>query len=347
MMSDQTTKLNRRSVLGGSLAFGAGIAVIGRASAQAKVTWRVQSHWPKASSSFTEGLGVVATEIEKRTDGAFKLETFGDGEFAKGAEIYNLVRRGVVEMGTLAPAYLQNESQVAGLAYGIPGTLKQYWELSHLVKNLGIEDMLNEDLNKAGVLYRTEKAYPTELVVKKDITSVEDFQGLKIRSAGTMLDYLAAAGAAPTYIAGAELYQALSSGVVDGAHWGAAIGAQSMSLWEVAKFHVRPPLGITTDGYIVNIAAVEKLPDDIRKAFLALLEERFWRRTAEYQHKEEIALSKGRNEQGVKLITFPDALQKKLTEASKAVLEKEAARGDKGAEGVKRLNALMKDLGYV
>ena len=310
------------------------------------MTWRVQSHWPKASSSFTDSLGVLATALEERTEGAFKLELFGAGEFAKGPDIYNLIRKGVVPMGTVSPSYILDKAQAAGFLYGIPGTFRENWEPQQAAKNLGIEDMVNEELIPDGVRLMSEKSYPTEMVVSKKIESAADFQGLKIRSSGTMLDYLAAAGAAPQYIPGSELYQSLSSGVVDGAHWGAAIGAQSMSLWEVCKFHYKPVLAQTTDAFILNLEAVEGLPEDLRSALMDTIENRFFLRSAEYQHKEAIALSEGVANEGVEVVNLPDDVLEMLATASADILETEGQKGERAAKAADVYRTLMKDMGY-
>lgn len=342
------TKMSRRAVIGGGAAVAiSSPALIGKAIAAGEVNWRCQSHWPKASSSFKDSLGVFKDELAKRTDGRFKIELFGSGEFAKGKEIYNIIRKGVVPMGTCSPAYILDEAQAASYAYGIPGTFRSSWEMQHVIKNLGIEALVNEDLNAKGVMYMSEKVYPTEMVVSKEIKTAGDFQGLKLRSSGTMLAYLAAAGAAPQYISGSELYQSLSSGVVDGAHWGAAIGAKSMSLWEVAKYHYRPPLGITGDGFMVNLKALESLPDDLRLIMTTLMEERFWRRSSEYQHKEAIALAAGVAENGVIVSSLPKEVSEILVNASSTILAKEAERGERAAKAADIYKSLMKDLGYL
>ena len=101
---------------------------------------------------------------------------------------------------------------------------------SHFHKSLGFEDMLREEAAEEGVYWSTDKVYPTEMVVDRPIESMEDFEGLKIRSSGALQTFLTEAGASASYIPGGELYTALSSGVVDGAHWGAAQGAASMGL---------------------------------------------------------------------------------------------------------------------
>lgn len=346
-MSGSTNKLNRRSMLKASVAVAAAPALIGSAQAQQTVTWKVQAHWPKASGSFNDSLGVLAKELEERTGGRFKLETYGAGEIAKDREIYNIVRRGIVPMGTISPGYILGEAQAMGLFYGVPGTLRESWEMVHLTKNLGIEKMVNEELRPKGVMMMAEKAYPTEVVLKKKVTSAADLGSLKVRSAGSMLEYLAAAGASPQQIAGPEIYQAISTGVVDGAHWGAAIGALSMKFWEVAKFHMKPALGFNNDAYIVNIAELDKLPPDLKLQFVSLVEERYFRRSAEYLHQEALALTTGKTKMDVEVVRFPDDVLKKFADASNQMLKKEAAKGDVAQKGTQALTKLMTDLGYV
>ena len=339
---------NRRSLLRGAGAAAiATPALVGKGIAQGSVTWRVQSHWPKASSSFSGSLEAMATALEERTDGAFKLELLGDGEFAKGADIYPLVRKGVVPMGTLAASYLQDHAQSANFVYGIPGTFRESWEFQHATKNMGLEDLMNEELDSQGMMLMAEKVLPVEMVVSKKIESADDFRGLKIRSSGAMLDYLNAAGAAPQYIPGAELYQALSSGVVDGAHWGAAVGAKSMSLWEVCKYHYKPALGMSTDSWIINKSELDKLDPEMRSALLDLIEIRFFQRSSEYQYDEVLAVKTGLEEDNIEVVQLPQDVLDILANASTGIMEKEAAKGEYAAKARDIYTSLMTDLGYI
>lgn len=347
-MEKSINAVSRRTMMrGAALGLLATPALVGKGLAQGAVNWRVQSHWPKASSSFTASLGVMAAELERRTEGAFKMTLLGDGEFAKGPDIYNIVRRGVVPMGTISPSYIQDHAQAASFMYGIPGTLRESWEMQHVIKNLGVEALVNEDLMGQGTMILAEKVLPTELALTRDIKSAADFRGLKIRSSGTMLDYLALAGAAPQFVPGGELYQALSSGVVDGAHWGAAVGAKSMSLWEVCKFHVKPPIAQTTDAYVVNLDALNGLADDMRQTFLDTVESRFFRRSVEYVHAEAIALTRGRQEDALQVITLPEDVLELLSAASVKVMETEAAKGERAAKAADIYRGLMADMGYI
>lgn len=346
-MSSLSSKLKRRNVLKGTLAVAAAPAIITSAKAQAKVTWKVQSHWPKASGSFTDSLGVLAKELEAKTDGRFKLELLGAGEIAKGGEIFNVVRRGVVQMGTTSPAYNLNEAELMSMYMGIPGTLREPWEAMHMNKNLGLEAALNEQVKPKGVFYMADKAYPTELVLKKKIESVNDLSGVKVRSAGSLLEYLNAAGFAPQQVAGPEIYQAIATGVVDGAHWGAAIGALSMKFWEVAKVHMKPAILIAQDVYIMNLDAFNKLPDDLKLIFTSTVENRYFQRSVEYLHQEAIALNTGITKMGVEVHRYPDEVLARMAEASKTLMAKEMEKGPKAKEFAEKLTGLMKDLGYV
>jgi TRAP-type C4-dicarboxylate transport system substrate-binding protein len=218
--------------------------------------------------------------------------------------------------------------------------------MAQYLKNMGGEQLVNDQLLPKGVIYRTEKAYTTELVVNKKITTLDEFKSLKLRSAGTLLDYLSIAGASPTHVAGPELYQALATGVVDGAHWGAAQGAMSMKLWEVARYHMLPPLGITCDAYVFNKAAVDKLPEDLRLNLMSLADERFFSRSTEYQLKEAQALTKGRETMKVEVVQFPKAVEQRFAVASKEIMAKETAKGPLAAKGAATVASIMKDLGY-
>jgi TRAP-type mannitol/chloroaromatic compound transport system substrate-binding protein len=346
-MTDTTFDGRRRAFLGGAAAATvAAPALVGKGLAQGQVNWRVQAVWPKASASFEGSLGVLARLLEEETDGAFKLELFGAGEFAKGPEIFNIVSRGICEMGTSSASYMADKASVNAFAYGIPGTLRDYWQQSHLQKNLGIEDLMNSETMEHGVIYKQEKSYPTELILSKRIESADDFRQLKLRSSGAILDYLSAAGASASFIPGSELYQALASGVVDGAHWGAAVGAKSMSLWEICKYHMKPALAFTSDAWIFNADAVEALPDDLRLKLMSLIETRYYARTAEYQLLELTTLKDGVENMGVEVVEFPEDVQALFAEASREILAREAERSEKAATAADRLSGFMEQLGY-
>ncbi len=312
------------------------------------VTWRVQTHWPSASSSYSDSLEFLRDRLLERTDGRLKLELYEAGALFPTSEIFNATRRGIVQMGTISPAYVLDRSELAGIAFGLPNAFRDVWEAVYFWRNLGFENMLREEFEQYGLYYSTDKVYATEMVVKEPIESLRDFQALNIRSSGTLQRFLTDAGAAASMIPGEELYQALSTGVVDGAHWGAVQGAKSMSLYEVAKYHVRPPLNIGgIDVFIINQQAMNQLPEDVREILIQTLDEQFYLRTIEYQYKEEITLARAMAEDGVQLMRMPDEVLSSMNEAAARIWENERAKGDKAAQAMDMLEKFLTELGHL
>lgn len=317
------------------------------ANAEDKVyKWRIQSHWPTSSSSYEDSLKKVAEELKEKTDGQLILEPHPADALVPSKEIFPAVSRGMIEGGTLSPGYVRDRIKIAGVASGLPYAFKNTWECAYFHKHYGFEEMLREAAAEHGVFWSTDKVYPTELVLSKPVRSLEDFKGLKLRSSGVLQQFLSELGAAAEYIPGSEVYPALSSGVVDGAHWGAAQGAYSMNLYEVCKYHLLPPLNIaSTDVWVFNQEAIDELPKDIQDVFYNTLEKHFWERTNEYQYLENVTRAKAVNEKDVEVITLPKEEQQKILKEAVKIWDKEAEKNEQAEEAVNLLKDYLKSLG--
>ena len=334
------------TVMASAIALGVSAIAATPAMAQDTITWKVQSHWPGASSSFKDSLGRLKDVLAERTDGKLELELYESGALFKPTETFNAVSRGILEMGTISPAYAQDKVSLAGVASGLPLAFHTPAEAAYFHMNMGFEEMLREEAAEHDVYWATDKVYQTEMVTTKPIESVDDLTSLKIRSSGALEKFLDEAGAATSYISGAELYSALDSGIVDAAHWGAAQGAYSMSLYEVAKYHVKPSLNVAgTDVIIVSQKALDKLPAEMQETVKDALKEQFWFRTNEYEHKEKVTLQKAVKEEGVKINTLPQDVQDHMTEAAQKFWDEEAKRSDNAAKAVEMVKEYLRQLG--
>jgi len=324
------------------------LAFSGAVSAQEKITWRLQSHWPSASSSFKDSLGRLQRELTACTKGRMVLELHEAGALFPAKEIFPAVKRGVIQMGTIAPAYLPETISTAGIASGLPFAFRNVWEVAYFHKQLGFEKLIRDEVAAQGVYYSTDKVYPTEMVVKAPITSLDDFRKLKIRSSGALQRFLSAGGAAASYLPGPEIYPALSTGVINGVHWGASQGANSMGLYEVAKYHVKPALNIAgTDAFVINQKELDKLPADIRKCMIDTLDEQFWMRTNEYLYLEQITLAKAIKEKGVKINELPPDVLDHLTKVALQQWEVEGKKGPESQKALAMVKAFLTELGYI
>ncbi len=315
-------------------------------AAEKVIKWKCQVHWPAASVSYKDSLLVVIDRLKKRTNGRLIIEPYAAGALVPPKEIFNAVKRGMIPIAITSSAYPRAQVPLMNVASGLPLNFAEVWEAVYFYRWLGFEQMLRDECAKHGLYYATDKVYPTELSLKQQVLTFEDFKGLKLRSSGILQVYLTSIGAAASYIPGAEIYAALASGVVDGAHWGAVQGSNSMGFYDVNKYHLKPCLNIAgTDIWLINQKALAKLPQEIQKILLATLDEHFFLRTNQYIYLENITLKKVEKEKGVKVLTLPPKEYVKMQEAAVKIWDDVAKKGPACAKAVQMLKDFNKSLG--
>ena len=316
------------------------------AAADEVIKWRIQGHTPPVGAHFQHGLQAVADKVKQRSNGRFVIETFGVGSFVPAKEIFNAVRRGMLEGGFTSSGFIQNQVPLAAVSNGLPFGLLDTWEAAYFTQSSGIEQMMQEALLKFGTYYYSDSVNSWELVSKKPIKSIDDFKGIKVRSTGLMEKYFASIGAAPTFVPPAELYTALATGVVDAAHFGDAYGAKNMKLFEVCKYNLTTPLvfGASTI-WVINQKAFDSLPKDLQDILHNTLTENFWLHT--FQNK--LALIQTRREiqqeDKVTITDLPPAEFDKMQRAALKLWDEVAAESPECAKGVKMLVDFNKSLG--
>ncbi|MBE3145396.1 MAG: TRAP transporter substrate-binding protein DctP [Planctomycetes bacterium] len=237
---------------------------------------------------------------------------------------------------------------LAAVAANCPMTFRKAEEGLHFHFKLGFEQMLKDAHAKHNLLYYTEKIYPTAMIGRKQIRSIEDFKGYKVRSSGAIADMLKELGASTSLIPGEELYLALQTGVVDGAHWGAAGGALTMKLCEVAKYYIQPDLAMAgTDVIVINNDAFNALPKDLQKILDKALKERVYKRTREYVGDERKALQTMIKDYNVTVSTLKPADQKIMMAAAMKQWDKVAAKDADSAKAIDMLKKYLKKLKYI
>jgi len=315
-------------------------------AAQDVIKWRCQVHWPAASVSYKDSLLVVIERLKERTNGRLVIEPYAAGALVPAKEIFNAVKRGMIEIAITSSAYPRDQVPLMNVASGLPFNFQNVWEAVYFHKWMGFEQMMRDECAKHGLYYSTDKVYPTELSLKKPVRNFEDFKGLKLRSSGILQVFLTSIGAAASYIPGPEIYPALASGVVEGVHWGAVQGSASMGFYELNKYHLRPALNIAaTDIWLVNKKALSQIPEDIQKTLLATLDEHFFLRTNQYIYLEDKTLAQAQKEKGVKLLTLPPEESAKMQEAAWQIWDEVAQKDPESAKAVQMLKDFNKSLG--
>ena len=146
------------------------------------------------------------------------IQVFAAGEIVPGLEAANAVSAGTVEMCHTASYYYWGKDPTYAFATAVPFGLNSRMQNAWMYYGGGI-DLMNE-------FYATKNliAYPCGNTgaqmggwFRKEIKSVADMQGIKMRIGGFGGKVISKIGVVPQQIAGGEIYQALEKGTIDAA----------------------------------------------------------------------------------------------------------------------------------
>ena len=175
----------------------------------------------------THALQPWVKQIEEATKGRVKIEVFPSQTLVKGPDMWRQVRAGVVDIGWCFHGYWADQTPLAdviSLPFLPIKTSEQasavLWQLYQ--KFPAIQKEFSDVVPL--LLYTTSPYFM--LTTKKQVKTIEDLKGLKIRiPGGPPTEMIKALGAVPAPIPMPDMYQALDKGVVDG--MGVAVGGDA------------------------------------------------------------------------------------------------------------------------
>ncbi len=195
-----------------------------------------QSSTEQLTSSYDHMISL----IDQVTGGAVKITAYESGSLYSGADCLAALQSGDLIMAEAAEGTWSDQLPVTLLAAGLPFIYSNYEQAYMFMYNRGFVDILNEAYAEFNIHVIPYEVYTAGIISKKPITSIDDIQGMKLRSSGSMALYEDLVGAAVTNVSGSELYSALSTGIVDGATWGSAQAMVQMNLQEVCSYYMSP-----------------------------------------------------------------------------------------------------------
>jgi TRAP-type mannitol/chloroaromatic compound transport system substrate-binding protein len=268
-----TKSLKRREFLlsAGTTTVAAGAATVGLATpaiSQNRRRWRIATTWPKGAPGLATGAEVVADFVNKASDGRLTIEVFGAGEIVPAFEVINAVMSGTIEMGHGYPSYWSSVHPAMNFLAPLPFSLtpqEQYaWfrfgggnELAEeLYNELGLKFFVSGNVMAQGHGW-----------FKREINSIEDYRGLKMRIGGLGGRIVAAAGATVVSIPLGEVVQSLQTGAIDAAEFVGPLNDLAFGLHQATTNYYWPgwqePSGIMD--CLINMSAWETLEDDLKE----------------------------------------------------------------------------------
>lgn len=168
--------------------------------------------------SLTKGLYKFAEIVEKETGGSIKVEVYPDGQLGGDLQVFEGLKMGTIQGSTMSTGPISSFAPRFAVL-DLPFLFKDA-ETAYKVLDGEIGKELLEDLPKVGVigLNYWENGFRHLTNNVREVKSVDDIKGLKIRTLETKLhiDLWKELGANPVPMAYTELFTALEQHVVDG-----------------------------------------------------------------------------------------------------------------------------------
>jgi TRAP-type mannitol/chloroaromatic compound transport system substrate-binding protein len=234
--------LRRNFIKGAGLGLAAsGIAAPAIAQSAPEVTWRMTSSFPKSLDTIFGAAETFAKFVAEATDNKFKIQVFPAGEIAPGLEAANEVGKGSVEMCHTASYYYWGKDPTFAFATAVPFGLNSRMQNAWMYHGGGI-DLMNE-------FYAGHQLYALPCGntgaqmggwFRKEINSVADLSGVKMRIGGFGGKVIARVGVVPQQIAGGEIYPSLEKGTIDAAEWVGPYDDEKLGFQKVARYYYYP-----------------------------------------------------------------------------------------------------------
>lgn len=256
------TTFKKTTTVAAALAFAASAAISSGASAAEK--WSMATPWSGGPllEYLAKGIG---KEIELVTNKEIEVEVFPGGTLGKALNVSDAVKKGIAKIGHNWAGYDWGADRTAVLFAGYSGTMP--WEkMAHwYFRGGGAELLMEWRLDKFNVASVPCGSQPPEVFLHshKKISSLADFQGVKVRTSGAWAEIAQTLGASTVILPGSEVYPALERKVVDGIEWGTPFMNESAGYEKIAKYIIVPGIH-QPDAFhecVVNKAAWDGLDD--------------------------------------------------------------------------------------
>ncbi|MDH5377613.1 MAG: TRAP transporter substrate-binding protein DctP [Gammaproteobacteria bacterium] len=299
------------------------LLVTEKAQAAKKVHWKMVTTWPKNFPGLGTGANNLAKLIEQMSNGRITVKVYGAGELVPAFEVFDTVSRGKAEMGHGAAYYWKGKDETFQFFSTVPFGFNAA-EMNAWLYHGGGMELWREAYDKFGLIPMAAGNTTVQMAgwFNKEIKSLADLNGLKMRIPGLGGEVLQRAGGTPVNLPGGELFTSLKSGAIDATEWVGPYNDLAFGLYKAAKYYYYPGWHEpgTTLECVVNKEAFNKLPKDLQSIVLHASRIVNQDMAAEYTARNNASLQVLLNKHKVNLRRLPDDVISELKKISKDVV---------------------------
>ncbi len=303
----------------------------GPAVVKKKLNLKMVTTWPKGLPGLGESPERIAERVEAMTDGDIKIKIFAAGELVPAFEAFDAVSSGTADMYHGAEYYWQGKSKAFNFFTAVPMGLTST-ENNAWIYHGGGQQLWDELSAKFDI-----KAMPAGNTgvqmggwFRKEINTLEDFKGLKMRMPGLGGEVLRRLGANAEALAGPDIFQALQRGRIDATEWVGPWNDQSMGFYRVAKYYYVP--GFHEPGSTLAVGVNLKVWNDMTESQRTILSQACMAEDsfgyAQFNHFNAGALKNLVEKHEVKIRSFTPEVNTEIARISGEVVKETAEEDD-------------------
>ncbi len=265
--------MERRKFLKAAATGGAAAALVAPLAAPAiaqeapTVQWRLTSGFPRSLDTIFGAAEIFAEHVKAMTGGKFEIQVFPAGEIVPTPQAAEAVGTATVEMAHTCSYYYWGKDPTFALGTAVPFGLNARLMNAWLYEGGG-NDLLNGFYAKHNLYGIPGGNTGVQMGGwwRKEINSVADLQGVKMRIAGIAGKVMEKLGVVPQQIPGGDIYPALERGTIDAAEWIGPYDDQKLGFNKVAPYYYYPGFweGGPTIHFFVNLEKFNALPEEYK-----------------------------------------------------------------------------------
>lgn len=261
---DRRSFIKKGALAGAGAAASATLAAPAIAQSDPKINWRLTSSFPKSLDTIWGGAEDIAAHVAAATDGNFTISSYAAGEIVPGLQAADAVTTGTVEMCHTAAYYYVGKDPTFAAGAAIPFGLNARMTNAWFYQGNG-QTLFNEFLAKHNIYGLVAGNTGAQMGgwFRKEINTVDDFKGVKMRIAGLAGRVVEKLGVVPQQVAGGDIYPALEKGTIDAAEWIGPYDDHKLGFQKVAKYYYYPAFwegGLALHAF-VNLDKWNELPE--------------------------------------------------------------------------------------
>ena len=273
----------------------------------------------------------LAKKIEQMSLGKIQIIHYAAGELVPAFEVFDAVREKVADCAYTAPIYWLSKNKAISFFGCIPGgmTAKEIFIWLKQGNGQKLWDQLYESYNLKGF-----PAGNTGTTMggwfNKEMKSLEDFKGLKMRIPGLGGEIINRLGGTSVNLSGGEVISSLKLGVLDAAEWAGAWPDTIMGFHKVAKYYYGPGIHErnTLCEFMINKEIWNKMPTEYKLIIENACYASYLEVVSEYFYKNAQALKSLKDKHNITIKQFSEEIVAKFFEYSEEIIKENANSND-------------------